>query len=136
MVQIGAAVGAVEDTARVELEDESVGLNGDDQGLLLQGSGHTISVVVGDPLVARGVEASTWLAALVAGRLGAVARDVWVVSLEDWLVAFEVLDGLVLPATVAAVVGSGTRNELLLGEGLELAVLDLVGTLNATGGRE
>ena len=136
VVQIGAAVGAVEDASRIELEDKSVSLNGDDQRLLLEGGGHAIGIVGRGPLVSRGVEASTLLAVLVAGRLGAVARDVRVVSLKDGLVALEILDGLVLPASVAAVVGSRARDELLLGERLELAVLDLVGTLDTTGGRE
>jgi len=51
-------------------------------------------------------------------------------------VGLVVVEGLVLPSTVASVAGGIASDELLLRERLEGAVSDLVGTFHGTSGRE
>lgn len=48
----------------------------------------------------------------------------------------EVLEGFVLPSTLASVVGGGAGNELLLREFQESTGSDLVLSLHASGGSE
>ena len=136
MVKSCSALGAIEDTARVGLEDVLVGLNGDSKGLNSKGGLHLADVAGGDETIVGDVDGSSAAFVISASRLGAVARDVWVDGLELSLGGFPVLEGLVLPATTAAVVGGRAGNELLLREGLELASLDEVLTLEGTSGRE
>ena len=101
-----------------------------------QGSLHLADVVGGDEAVAGDVHGGGGASVVSASGDGAAARDVWVDGLKLSLGGFPVLEGLVLPATVAAVVGGGAGDELLLGEGLKLASGDLVDTLEGTSGRE
>ena len=136
VVKSGTALGAVKDTALISLEDVLVGFDGDSKGLLGEGSLHLADVAGGDKTVVGDVDGSGTARVISASGLRAVARDVWVDGLKLSLGGFPVLEGLVLPATTAAVVGSGAGNELLLREGLKLASLDEVLTLEGTSGRE
>ena len=136
MVEAGTARGAVKNTTLVSLEDVLVGLDRDSKGLNSKGGLHLADVAGGDETIVGDVDGSSAALVISASRLGAVARDVWVDGLELSLGGFPVLEGLVLPATTAAVVGGRAGNELLLREGLELASLDEVLTLEGTSGRE
>ena len=66
----------------------------------------------------------------------ASSRSVLVDGLELGLVRFPVIEGLVLPTTVACEVVSGAGNELLLGERLEGAATDEMGTFESASGGE
>ena len=136
VVKAGTALGAIEDTALVSLEDVLVSLDGDSKRLFGEGSLHLADVAGSDETVVGDVDGSGTARVISASGLGTVARDVWVDGLELGLSSFPVLEGLVLPATTAAVVGSGAGNELLLREGLKLASLDEVLSLEGTSGRE
>ena len=136
VVEAGAALGAVEDTTSVVLEDGLVGLDGDSEGLGGEGGLHLGDVVGGDEVVVRDVDSGGAALVVLAGAGSSVVGGVWVDALELGLAGFPVLEGLVLPATVAAVVGGGAVNELLLREGEELASVDLVDTLEGTSGGE
>ena len=107
VVKPGAARGAVEDAALVGLEDVSVGLDGDGEGLRGERSLHLGDVVGSDEAVAAHIDRGG--GALVVGACGhaSSSRDVWVGGLSLGLGGLPVLEGLVLPATVATVVGSG-----------------------------
>jgi len=61
---------------------------------------------------------------------------VWVLRLGLEWVALNILESVVHESTIASVVLLGAVNELLLGEGVKLSILDLVSTLNGTGGGE
>ena len=58
-------------------------------------------------------------------------RGVGVGVLKLSLRSFPVLESLVLPIAIASVVGSGVRDELLLGEGEEVTSEDLVSALKS-----
>ena len=135
VVEVGAAGGGVHDTGLVHLEDELVGLDGDGgggsgNGGLELGNGVSLDVVVGrdEDLLLGGVG--------LAGAGDTGSRGVGVVSLELLGGLLEVLEGGVLPTTVATVGGLVAGDNLLLGEGKELAGLQEVSTLDGAGGRE
>ena len=135
MVEVGAASGGVEDAGLVKLEGELVGLDGDGDGLLGDGGlelgdgvGGDVRVVVNEVLLEGGVG--------LAGAGDAGAGSVRVVGLELVGGGLEVLEGGVLPATVATEGGVVARDDLLLGHGDELAGLDEVSTLEGSDGGE
>ena len=136
VVKIGAALGAVEDTTAVGLEDVLVGLDGDGKGLGGEGGLHLADVRGSDEAVFAHVDGGSRCLVIGARWNGTSSRDIGVDGLQFGLGGLPVLEGLVLPATVATVVGSGAGNELLLGEGLKLASVDLVDTLEGTSGGE
>jgi len=136
VVEVGSALGGVEDTAGVGLEDHFVGLNGDSEGLGVEGRLHLGDVVGGDEGVLGDVDSGGRGLLVVASSDLTATGGVGVDRLELGLVGLVVLESLVLPATVATVVGGGAGNELLLREGEELASGNLVSALDGSGGGE
>jgi hypothetical protein len=141
VVKIGTA-SASKNTTRVELESGLVSLDGNRDGLLNKGRHKSFIRVLlhigvrGDlqlGVVARGVVlAVTILASGTGGvrvvRLGAKTA-----------VVLDPLEGIVHKTTIASVITKEAlvaRHKLLLGEGLEVIVSDLVDTLKSTSGRE
>ena len=120
----------------VGLEHVLVGLDGDGERLVGKGGLHLRDVAFGDESIGGNVDGGG--AGLIVGARGNLAgsRCVFVDGLELSLVVLPVGEGLVLPATVASVVGSGAGNELLLGEGLEGSGSEEVGSFEGTSGRE
>ena len=129
VVEVGTALGGVEDTGLVHLEDELVGLNGDGSWLLGNGGLELVDGVGLDVGVARDLDLLEGLVGL-AGAGGTGARGVWVVSHQFIGVGLQVVEGRVLPTTVAAERGLVARDNLLLGELDELAGLEEVSTLD------
>eukprot|EP00128_Syssomonas_multiformis_P003521 Colp12_sorted_trinity150504_noHs@28039 len=142
VVQVGAA-GSGEHTRLVQLEGGLVGLDGDGHGLLSQGGHHGgvgvllhVSVGLGGDLGVLGA-----LGVAGASLLGG-AGHVGVVSLSaDTAPLGGPVEGGVHEAAVAAHVGAAVGlhvavHKVLLGEGHQGAVLDLVSTLQSTGGGE
>jgi len=131
VVEVSSALSRVHDTTSVHLEDRLVGLDGDGDWLLSNSSlelfnGLRLNVSVGRDLSNNGHSLG-----LASGN-SALARGVWVLRLGFNTVLFEVLEGLVLPTTLAAEAGLVARDKLLLREGLELAVGDLVNTFSSS----
>ena len=120
----------------VALEDALISLNGDCERLGSEGCLHLGDVVLLDEAVRRHADGGCAAGIVLAGGNLSVSRDIGVGLLSLSLVGLPVLEGLVLPATVAAVVGGGARNELLLREADEVSSSDLVCTLEGTSGRE
>mmetsp|Transcript_228 Transcript_228/g.341 ORF Transcript_228/g.341 Transcript_228/m.341 type:complete len:336 (+) Transcript_228:102-1109(+) len=138
VIELGAALGGVEDTGPVGLEDHLVGLDEDGKGLLGESGLHLGGVAGGNGTVRGdrdgGGGGSVVLAS--AASLGG-AREVGVGGLELGLVGLEVAEGPERVATVAALVeGVGAVNELLLREGEELTGGLEVGTLERASGGE
>ena len=138
VVEVGSAGRRVEDSTGVLLEDSSVSFDEDGGWLLGDGGLHLGNVVGGDV----GVGGDSNRGCLGCG-VGAALVDgvVWVGGLFLSLVLLPVAEGLVLPATAAAVVAEagglgGAVDELLLREGEESAGLDEVGALESSGGGE
>lgn len=129
VVEVGTALGGVEDTGLVHLEDELVGLNGDGSWLLGNGGLELVDGVGLDVGVARDLDLLEGLVGL-AGAGGTSTRGVWVVSHQFIWVSLQVVEGRVLPTTVAAERGLVARDNLLLGELEELAGLEEVSTLD------
>lgn len=133
--------GAGKDTTRVVLESQLVSLDGDRHGLLgnsgLQSGDTTslhVSVGLGGNVGVVGVAGSL----ATAGRASGTG-SVGVLSLGgDTAVVLHKGEGIVHPATVATRVTTlgVARHKLLLGEGLKIIVLDVVSTLQSTGGGE
>ena len=135
VVEVGTALLGVEDTTGVHLEDGLVGLDGDGDWLLgdggLQsgdGSGWDVLVGSNTNLTLGGIE--------LAGTGLTVSGGVWVGGLELLEVGLEVGEGVGLPSTIASIGGLVAGDDLLLGEGEELAGLEEVSTLNSAGGGE
>ena len=135
VVEVGTAGGGVHDAGLVHLEDELVGLNGDGSGgggngslELGNGVGLNVGVRADEDLLLGGIG--------LAGAGDTGSRGVGVVTLELLGGLLEVLEGGVLPTTVATEGGLVAGDNLLLGEGEELAGLQEVSTLNGAGGRE
>ena len=134
----GAAVGLSNNTGRVVSEDVVTGGDGDGNGTDLNSSVDAVSVL--SDLNVGGNECDT-LGFIVSTRgLGTgLSGGVWVVSLGHGLVGSEPFPGVVVPATVATVVGEetlGAVNEFLRGhDDLFVSGNDVSG-LNRLGGRE
>ena len=132
VIKLGSARLGVEDSGLVELEDGSVGLDGDgnwlssDGGLELRdGSGSNVGVLGNTNLT-------------LGGRVlaGSISSSVWIVRLELLSVGLGVVESVGLPSTIASIGGGIAVNELLLSEGEEGSRLDEVVSLNGGGGRE
>jgi len=132
VVKVGTAGSTGDDTRLVVLEDRSVGLNGDGNGLLVEGGLELGGRLSGD----GGVGFSTNTASVGSSLAGTVSAGVPVVRLVGEMVGLSVLVGVVLPATVATAASGDAVNELLLGERDELASGNEVSTLKTTSGGE
>jgi len=133
MVKSGSAGGVVEHTARVELEALLVGLDGDGHRSNVD-SGHERGLRLGN-IVVGGDGGTNGLAGLAVAILGGVG----VSSLGgDSLRGHDPLEGRVHESSVASIVTIGTRavNELLLGQGYEVVLLDGPSTLDGSSGGE
>lgn len=110
------------------------GVNGDGDGLLGDGG------LEGEFFVDGDVDAVGDSEGLIGGVVAAGSADtlVWVLGLEGDSGVDDVVEGVVHETAVAALVAvlAGAVNELLLGEALEVLVLEEVGTLQRAGGRE
>jgi len=135
VVEVGTAGGGVEDTRLVHLENELVSLDGDGGWGLGDGGLELLDGVGLDVGVARDLDLLEGLVGL-AGAGGASARGVWVVRHQFIWVGLEVVEGRVLPATVATERGLVAGDNLLLGELDELAGLEEVSTLDGADGGE
>jgi len=126
-----ATASAGDDTTGVELEGGLVGLDGDgdwglgDGGLELGGGWGNIGETF-DGSNTSGFDV----------RAGSVLTGVWVGGLELKWVLLDIFEGVVHKTTVAALVNLIAIDELLLGEGLELAGLEEHSALDGTGGGE
>lgn len=140
VVKVLAAL-ASEDTRLVQLESGLVGLDGDGDGLLSNGRHQSIDAVRSDVSVRLGGSRSdVGVSSLGAGaRLLGGTRGVRVLVLSgDTTVLLDESERVVHPATVAASVGTTdvARNQLLLREGEQVAILVVVSTLKGTSGGE
>jgi len=131
VVEVGTARSTGDDTRLVALEDGSIGLNGDGNGLLVKSR-----LELGWGVSGHGGEGFGTNTASVGSSLArTVSAGVLVVRLVSERVGLGVVVGVVLPATVATVVTAGSAvNELLLGERDELASGNEVSTLKTTSG--
>ena len=136
VVEVGSAGWGVEDTAVVHLEDGLVGLDGDGDDSLVEGGLELRDAVAWHVGVSSDADLTSRgeLGVAVSGSSG--SGGVWVVRLKSLWAGLEVLEGLVLPSTLASVARGLARDELLLGEGEEGSSLDLMGSLDASGGTE
>ena len=132
VVELGSAELGVHNTGLVLLEDRSVGLNGDGNWLLGNGGLELVNGSSWDGLVGLDIN----LSGVLGGLAGSGSSGVGVVALEVLGVLLGVDESVGLPSTVASVGLGVAVNELLLGEGEELAGGDEVGTLDGSGGGE
>ena len=132
VVELGSAEAGVQNTGLVLLEDGSVGLNGDGNWLLGNGGLELVNRLSWDGLVGLNAHLSGVLGSFAGSSSGGVG----VVVLEVLSLLLGVDESVGLPSTVASVGGSIAVNELLLGEGEELAGGDEVSTLDGSGGGE
>ena len=135
MAEGGAARGIIEDATFVG-KDDSTGIHGGSERLPREGSLHLTHAPRSDETVAGNADRGGERLIVGAGRVYTSYRDVGVHALELGLGGLPVLEGVELPATVAAEVLGGARDELLLRERQELASVDLVDALESAGGRE
>jgi hypothetical protein len=141
VVELSAASVAGQNTRFVVLEDGLVGLNGDGEGLSVNGRLHLGDVVGGDISVGEHSNIGGGGGIVLAGAASSEpSGGVGVDGLFSGVIAIlVVLVSVGLETTTAAVVAVGTSgalNELLLRESLELTSCDVVGTLKAAGGGE
>ena len=124
MVEAGAAQLGVEDTTRVELEDESVSFNGNGDGAGSNGNLELVGVVLNNIGEAGGLDGGD-LGSLVVASL--INSDVGVFSLSHHAKVSGILEALVHPATVATLVAvaAGAIDKLLLRQVKEVSTLDL-----------
>ena len=134
VVESGSASGG-DDTTVVSLEDVLVGLDGDGNWSLGEGSLELSDTMFLDILV--GSDGTNTLRFVVVA--GSIPGGVGVVRLKlEWVTGLDVSEGHIHEATLASVVSesSSTVHELLLRERFELSVFLEVGSLNGTGGGE
>jgi len=131
VVKIGAARCGVEDTIFVVLKCRLVSLDGDREWLTSKGGLHLGNVIFLD--VGVGCDLGSSLALRIVLAL-AIQASVCVHRLKFGVVRLVVLEGLVLPATVASMVSGGAVHKLLLREGKKLSGSDLMSTLERTSG--
>jgi len=125
----------VHDTTGVHLEDGLVGLDGDgDWGLgdgslqLGDGVGWDVSVRGNTDLTLGGI--------IFAGAGLSRSRGVWVSGLELLKLGLEVGEGVGLPSTLTSVRGLVAGDDFLLGEGEKGSGLEEMSTLDGAGGGE
>ena len=133
VVEVLSASGG-DDTTSVALEDELVGLDGNGDWSLGDGS-LELGGRLGDVLEASDLTNTLGFVVLALSS-HASTGGVWVIALELKWVGLDVLEGVVHKTTVAALVNHVAVDELLLGEGLELAGGKEFSTLDGTGGGE
>lgn len=132
VIERGTTSGVVEDTGSVSGEDASVGLDEDRDGLLGDSGLHGADAVGRDHSV--GGSPYTSSSSVVSAR--AILGRVGVRVLSHEVVLGSVVEGLLLPSTIASVVGGVAINKLLLGEGQESAGLDEVASFKGSSGGE
>lgn len=134
MVEVSTALGRVEDTTSVELEDELISFNGDGNGASSDGSLDSDGIVGLDQSVASGLNGGSVVFVISAILIDS---DVRVASFTHHTIVSGVVHGLIFVTTIAALastVGAAVDN-LLLRERIEGAVGDLVaGLLAASSG--
>jgi hypothetical protein len=100
VIKRGATASAVENTGGVVLENTLISLEGDGKDTGLKGSLHLVGVVSGDVNVSLSVDGGVGVAVVLAGT---VTGGVSVSRFEGGVVGLVVLEGLVLPTTIATV---------------------------------
>ena len=135
MIELGSTLGGVEDTTGVHLEDGLVGLDGDGDWGLGDGSLQLGDGVGWDVLVGSNTDLTKG-GIIFAGTGLSVSRGVWISGLELLELALEEGEGVGLPSTGASIRGLVAGDDFLLGEGEELSGLEEVSTLNSAGGGE
>jgi hypothetical protein len=117
------------------LEDSSVGLNGDGDWSLVDGSLKLLDRVGWDVGVSSNVD-ETLGGIKFAGSWRSGSGGITVVSLGLLLGFLEVLESLGLPSTATSVAGGIAGDEFLLGKGEEFSWLEEMSSLNSAGGWE
>lgn len=137
MVEINAALRGVEDTASVELEDESIGLDGNRDGASSDCDLELVGVVLDDvgETSARSLDLGGFSGVVLAVLVDGLVR---VVSSGHHEEVLGILEALVHPATVATLiaVAAGAVDELLLRQVEEVASLDLPSAFHGGDSRE
>ena len=125
MIEAGSAGGGVQDTTGISLEDRSIGLNGDGDDSL----GNS-SLELGNRVGWNAGVRSNVGSGLLLVRARSTSGSVWVLSLSLDVVGLKIVEGMVLPSSLASVRSFVAVDNLLLGErskltgGLEVVVLD------------
>ena len=125
MIEAGSAGGGVQDTTGISLEDRSIGLNGDGDDSL----GNS-SLELGNRVGWNAGVRSNVGSGLLLVRARSTSGGVWVLSLSLDVVGLKIVEGMVLPSSLASVRSFVAVDNLLLGErskltgGLEVVVLD------------
>ena len=132
VVEVGSAVWGVQNTTRVSLEDELVGLNGNGGWSLGDGGLELVDRVGWD--VSVGLHVNLTLVLGVLAR--SVSGGVDVIRLEVLGILLSVVEGGMLPSSIATIGDGVAVNELLLGEVEELSGGDEVSSLDGAGGGE
>jgi len=134
VVEGGSTEGGVEDTRLVLLEDWSVGLNGNRDNSLLDGSLQLGEGSLGNIVVGGGIHSSLWSRVVLAGS---VSGGVWVIRLEDGIVSLEPEEGSGHGSSIATRGNNFiTINELLLSELEKISGPDGVLSLHSSHGGE
>ena len=132
VIEVGSAGSRVQNTTGVTLEDELIGLDGDGGWGLSNGG---LKLVNGVGLNV-GVVLNVDLTLVLGGLAGSISGGVGVVGLEVLGVGLGVLEGSILPSSIATV-GSGVAvNELLLSERKKSSSVNEVLSLDGSSGRE
>jgi hypothetical protein len=137
VIELGSALSRVDDTSGVVVEDFLISLDSYGDNTLLNGtleaSGRVfrdISVVLdGDITSGKGSLAGRLATSLGAGIIG-------VGGLESLTIFLQILEGLVLPSTIAAIAFGVAGDQLLLGKAQKSASGSEVSVLGSSGGRE
>jgi len=125
VIEAGSAGGGVQDTTGISLEDRSIGLNGDGDDSL----GNS-SLELGNRVGWNAGVRSNVGSGLLLVRARSTSGSVWVLSLSLDVVGLKIVEGMVLPSSLASVRSFVAVDNLLLGErskltgGLEVVVLD------------
>ena len=111
MIEAGSAGGGVQDTTGISLEDRSIGLNGDGDDSLGNGSLELCNRVGRNAGVRSNVGSG-----LLLVRARSTSGSVWVLSLSLDVVGLKIVEGMVLPSSLASVRSFVAVDNLLLGE--------------------
>jgi hypothetical protein len=132
VIELSSALWVVEDSRFVALEWHGVGFNSDGSWSLGDG-GLKLGWRLWGNRVVRSNLNSTSDALVLAST---VFTNVWVVSFDRLGVGLIVVEGKSLETTLASVGNGVAVDKLLLGEAEKISILDLVVSLNSSGGRE
>lgn len=137
VIKVSSTLMRVDDTSGVVVEDLFVGLDGHRDYTLLNGTLEANSRVLRNISVVLNSDITSGKGSLARGLMASFGvRVIRVLSFESLTVLLQIIEGLILPSTIAAEAFGVARDQLLLGEAQKGTGSSEVSVLSCSSGGE